>query len=507
MDVVATERRTRKRMTWLTRLMSCVAIVSCTLLLVRSHQPTILDSVLAEGELRILSRNGPTTYYEGPNGYTGFEYTLIKGFADELGVKLVIEDEPNLGAILQHVARGKHHLAAAAITVTPKRSKKVTFSNPFLEVNQQLIYHSRLPAPKSLLDLMGRDIVVIAQSSHAERLRELQETYPELTWRELGGADMIDLLEMVHDGEADAAIVDSNSYGLHRYAFPRAQAAFDISETQNLAWAFPKTNDTSLYNAAQTYLARIRDDGSLQQITDTFYQPMPIEEVTTGDALMFTYRLENRFPRWEEDLRAAAEKFELDWELLAAISYQESHWDPDAVSPTGVRGLMMLTLATATEVGVVDRVNPSQSIFGGAQYFKSLLGRIPARVTDPDDRLHMALAAYNVGLGHLEDARVLTERHGDDPNKWSDVRKYLPLLSKEQYYTQTKHGYARGWEPVHYVKKVRSYRKILEWHSLQEERRMAVVHNDNRHSRAPYNNESNTTLSRSNINTTALSVL
>src|SRR5690606_1060834 len=176
----------------------------------------------------------------------------------------------------------------------------------------------------SVLDLMGRDIVVLAQSSHAERLRELQETYPELTWRELGGADMIDLLELVHDGDADAAIVDSNSFALNRYAFPRAQAAFDISETQNLAWAFPKTKDTSLYDAAQAYLARIKADGSLQQITDTFFQPMPIEEVTTGDALMFTYRLENRFPRWEEDLRAAADKFELDWELLAAISYQES---------------------------------------------------------------------------------------------------------------------------------------------------------------------------------------
>lgn len=500
MDVVVNERRAKKRRSGLTRLLSVLLLISCAFLLVRSHQPTVLDRVLAEGELHIVSRNGPTTYYEGPNGYTGFEYTLIKGFADELGVKLVIEDEVGAGKVLQRLASSRdYHLAAAGITVTPKRSKKVNFSSPFIEVRQQLVYHSRLPAPTGVADLIGRDIVVTAQSSHAERLRELQETHPELTWREVSSADMIDLLEMVHVGEADAAIVDSNAYGLNRYAFPRAQLAFDLSEAQHLAWAFPKSNDTSLYDAAQAYLARIREDGTLQQITDTFYQPMPIEEVTTGDALMFTYRMEKRFPLWEDDLRAAAEKYELDWELLAAISYQESHWDPDAVSPTGVRGLMMLTLATASEVGVLDRVNPSQSIFGGAQYFKSLLGRIPARVTDPEDRLYMALAAYNVGLGHLEDARVLTERHGDDPNKWSDVRKYLPLLAKEQYYTQTKHGYARGWEPVHYVKKVRSYRKILDWYSVQEERRMAVAHHDSRHNRRVNTNESTTTLSRNNL--------
>src|SRR5690606_32949431 len=141
----------------------------------------------------------------------------------------------------------------------------------------------------------------------------------------------------------------------------------------------------------------------LEQITHNFFEPMPIEEVAAIDALMFTQRLEQRLPLWEEHLRSAAEEYELEWELLASISYQESHWDPAAVSYTGVRGLMMLTSATAKDMGVTDRVDPTQSIFGGARYFKSLLGRIPARVTDPDDRLHMALAAYNVGLGHLED--------------------------------------------------------------------------------------------------------
>jgi len=483
------------------------ALVLCTLLLARSYQPTLLEQVLADGELRVASRNGPTTYYEGPNGYSGFEYELIKGFADELGVKLVIEDEKRIDDMLYRLStRSDYHFAAAGILVTPKRSQKVMFSHSFMEVHQQVIYNTRKRAPSSINDLVGRDLVVTAKNAHIDRLKELKIDYPDLTWREVPGAEMFDLLEMVHKGEADVAIIDSNIFELHRYVYPRAQAAFEINEPQHLAWAFPAGNDTSLFDMAQQYLERVKEDGTLQRITDNFYRPPPIEEVTTADALMFTYRLEERFPQWESHLRAAAEEFDVDWKLLAAISYQESHWDPKAVSPTGVRGLMMLTLAAASEVGVNDRVDPKQSIFGGAQYFKNILGRIPARVTDEEDRLYMALAAYNVGLGHLEDARVLTEKHGDNPNKWDDVRKYLPLLSKRQYYTKTRHGYARGWEPVAYVKKVRNYHKIMAWHAEQEERRIAVAQHDNRTQEEIARDAANNTLSRNSIDS-ALSVL
>lgn len=482
------------------KIVTVFLLVLCTLLLARSYQPTLLEQVQTGGELQVVSRNGPTTYYEGPGGFSGFEYELMKGFADELGVKLVIKDERRIDDMIYQLStRGNYHLAAAGIVVTPRRSNKVLFSQPFMEVHQQVIYNTRKPAPKKPEDLIGRDLVVSNKPAHLERLRELQATFPELSWREVPGAEMFDLLEMVHEGEAELAIVDSNIFELHRYVYPRAQVAMDISEPQPLAWAFPDNKDRSLYEAAEAYLTRIKADGTLQRVTENFYRPPPIEEVTTADALMFTYRLRDRFPQWEEHLKEAAETYDLDWKLLAAISYQESHWDPKAVSPTGVRGLMMLTRATASEVGVSDRVDPKQSIFGGAQYFKNLLARIPARVTDEEDRLYMALAAYNVGLGHLEDARVLTERHGDDPNKWENVRKYLPLLSKRQYYTTTRHGYARGWEPVAYVKKVRNYHKIMAWHAEQEERRIAVAQHDQRSDDEKARDVSGNILSRNSL--------
>ena len=492
----------------ISNLFSGLAIIAISLMLVRSYLPTTLEKVLTEGQLRVISRNGPTTYYEGPEGLTGFEYSLVKGFADELGVELVIQDEDSFGRIFNAVGEEQNHLAAAGITVTPTRSKGVKFTRPFMKVKQQLIYNSRQPAPRDILDLMGKDLVVISESSHVERLQELRETYPELTWREEPALEMIELLEMIHKGEADYAIVDSNSYDLNRHAYPRAQTAFDISDAQDLAWAFAHSIDTSLFDAAQAYLDRVEQNGTLATLTDQFYKP--IVEVTTGDALLFSYRLEKRLPRWEEGLKEAAAKFDLDWQLLAAISYQESHWNPTAESRTGVRGLMMLTLATASDMGVKDRIDPSQSIYGGAKYFRNLLDRIPARVTG-DDRIYMALAAYNVGMGHLEDARVLTEIHGDDPNKWSDVRKHLPLLAKRQYYSKTRHGYARGWEPVAYVKNVRNYHKILAWHSQHEQRRLAVTHGEKTDGQTHLPSETlqpvKSKFSRNSFNTSSLSVL
>ncbi len=456
----------------LTHSLLCLLLIASCSLLVGSKLPTTLEQVLAAGELRVVSRNGPTTYYEGPFGPTGFEYELLRGFAEELGVKLVIEDQEDLNQMLGQVSKRQAHLAAAGLTITESRSRKVLFNEPYLQVNQQVLYNSRTEAPRSVEDLIGRDILVISNSSHAERLRELQRHHPALTWREQSNLEMIDLLELVHEGSVDFAIVDSNAYQLNRHTFPRAQVAFELGEPQQLAWAFPQSQDTSLYRLAQDYLSRSKADGSVARIEKAIYEHM--NEVTTGGALLFSYRLEKRLPQWEMQLKQAATEFDLDWHLLAAISYQESHWNAEARSYTGVRGLMMLTLAAAEDMGIEDRLDPAQNIYGGTKYFRNLYDRLPERITG-EDRLWLALAAYNVGMGHLEDARVLTQSHGGNPDKWSDVREYLPLLAKRQYYKHTKHGYARGWEPVTYVRNIRNFYNILAWHTQQEERRLAML--------------------------------
>lgn len=457
------------------RLIGFAGLCCICALVAGSRTPTELERIIEAGSLPILSRNGPTTYYEGPVGLTGFEYSLASAFAKELGVELDIREEENLGVMLDSVGTDIGHFGASGLTITEARQQKVRFAEPYLDITQQLIYRKGQSRPKTIEDLIGKDILVIANSAHAENLRALQADYPDLRWREQADLEMIDLVEMVHDGDIDFTIVDSNAYDINRTIYPRASVAFDISEPQQLAWAFPKSNDSSLYDAAQAFLAKVKQDGTLDDIKDYYYGH--VDEVNHSGALVFSKRVKQRLPRYRGYLQVAGDMFNLEWELLAAISYQESHWNPRAKSPTGVRGLMMLTRATASEVGVENRIDPIQSIYGGAKYFKKIFDRIPQRIQGPD-RTWMALAAYNVGFGHLEDARILTERHGGNPDKWNDVKENLPLLAKRKYYRTVKHGYARGWEPVKYVQNIRNFYNVLAWHSQLETRRIAATESE-----------------------------
>lgn len=452
----------------ITRSLLVLAGVAALILpLTNSRIPTTLESVKKAGKLVVISRNGPTTYFEGPDGLTGFEYRLTKKFAEYLGVELEIRETENLGVMLDTVGSDAGHLAAAGLTVTDMRKQKVLFSEPYLEITQQVIYRQSEDRPKTIKDLIGKKILVIGNSSHAERLRTLKKDNPKLKWKERHDVEMLDLIEMVHDGSIDYTIVDSNAYNINQSLFPEAAVAFDISEPQQLAWAFPNQKDNSLYLESQKFFESIKQQGVIEDELETYYGHLG--EIDYSGAVLFANRLKTRLPKWEKLIKEAAETYNLDWQLLAALSYQESHWNPRAKSPTGVRGFMMLTLDTAKYVGIKNRLDAKQSIKGGAKYFRSIYDRIPDRIPDPD-RSWLAMAAYNVGLGHLEDARILTAQQGGDPDKWSDVREALPLLAKRKFYKQTKHGYTRGWEPVEYVRNIRNFHTIIAWNEMQKER-------------------------------------
>ncbi|MES9844484.1 MAG: transglycosylase SLT domain-containing protein, partial [Candidatus Sedimenticola sp. 6PFRAG5] len=201
---------------------------------------------------------------------------------------------------------------------------------------------------------------------------------------------------------------------------------------------------------------------ALKQLIERYYGH--VKRLGFVDKTTFTRHIAKRLPEFTPMFKAAAEKADLDWQLLAAIGYQESHWNPKAVSPTGVKGIMMLTTGTARQLGIEDREDPAQSIMGGARYLRLVEKKLPKRIENPD-RLWFALAGYNVGYGHLEDARILTQRGNGNPDKWADVKQYLPLLSQEKHFKTVKHGYARGREPVTYVDNIRNYYELLLWHN------------------------------------------
>ena len=428
-----------------------------------------LDKILLKGELVVLTRNSPTTYYEGPDGPAGLEYNLAQLFADELGVKLKMIAAQNLSQVLAGIENRAADFAAAGLTITEDRKEYFRFSPPYQTITEQLVYNLHNKRPRSLDDLNGT-FEVVAYSSHNEQLVKLEKEYSNLFWKENTELESEDLLQLVADNILDYTIVDSNEFMLNQRFMLDLRAAFDIGEPQQLGWLFPKSEDNSLYDRVAEFIDNIRASGELDRLISRTYGH-------TGDfdyvgTLIFRRHVAQRLPVYSDLFGRAAQQYNLDWRLLAAMGYQESHWDPAAVSPTGVRGLMMLTRRTAAEIGIEDRVDPASSIMGGAAYLAASLERIPPEIQEPD-RTWMALAAYNVGIGHLEDARIITQQQGKDPNRWFDVKQSLPLLAKRKWYKNTKHGYARGWEPLQYVENIRSYYDILRW--LEDSQQEKVI--------------------------------
>ncbi|HUT41550.1 MAG TPA: membrane-bound lytic murein transglycosylase MltF, partial [Gammaproteobacteria bacterium] len=331
-------------------------------------------------------------------------------------------------------------------------------------ITPQLVYRSGSFRPKSLADLNGT-LEVLAGSSHEEHLEELKVKYPDLKWQSNSEQDSEELLAMVWQQLIDYTVADSTELSVNRHFYPELKPAFDIAEPQSLAWAFPKSTDKSLYMAAITFFKKIKQNGTLTQLIERYFGH--VEDFDYVGTRRYQAHIEQRLPAYRDLFIDAGAEVGMDWRLLAAIGYQESHWDPDAISPTGVRGLMMLTLDAAEDLDIENRLDPVQSIRGGAEYLMRMRERIPERIPEPD-RTWFALAAYNVGLGHLEDARILTVKNKGDADKWVDVKKNLPLLSKKKWFQQTRYGYARGREPVRYVENIRTYYDILVWLTEQD---------------------------------------
>lgn len=447
------------------------AVLAFGLLGTCKRVPTLLEQIRDLGELRVVTRNSPTAYYLGSNGPEGPEYELASRFAQKLGVALYIYTVPRLALIKDEVTSGRAHLAAAGLTVSDTWKDALTYGPTYQQIRQHLVYRMGQPKPRDMAAVNGGHLEVIAGSRHAELLRELRATMPDLVWVENRQDDSLDLLARLANGDIDYTITDSTEFALAQALYPDIRVAFDLPDSQPVAWAL-RRDQPALARKVQEFFAEETASGALAELVDRYFgQNDRFEYVGARD---FIEHIDSRLPGLRNWFREAGASIGEDWRLLAAIGYQESQWLADAVSPTGVRGIMMLTEDTARAVGISDRADPRQSILGGARYFISVRDMIPDRIAEPD-RTWLALAAYNVGYGHLEDARVLTQMRGKNPDSWQDVRANLPLLAQEKWYTRVKRGYARGWEPVRFVDNVRAYLDVLEWVAREPSAQPAVV--------------------------------
>ncbi len=303
-------------------------------------------------------------------------------------------------------------------------------------------------------------IEISADDSLDDDLQTLKKTLPELEWQVNPDASSEDLLVLVNDRLIDFTIVNSDEIRLNQQFYPELRAAFDIGKAKQVAWAFTQGDDSSLYDAANDFLQKQEKSGQLKLLIEQHFGHIkPFDYVGTR---VYQRHIITRLPQYQPWFEKAGKDNGLEWILLAAMAYQESHWNKAAKSPTGVRGLMMLTRGTAKDIGVNNRNEPHQSIFGGAYYFNKLLKKLPQKVTGRD-RIFFALASYNLGYWHVRDAMKLVRLSGKDETKWINLKKMLPLLRKKKWHEQTRYGYARGDEAVKYVENIRSYYDILKW--------------------------------------------
>lgn len=437
----------------LTMLMVALFVSGCS-------RPDTLARVKAEGVLHVITRNAPSIYYEDREGPTGFDHELARRFADHLGVDLRVRLADGNSEILRVLDDGYAHIGFTGLSADRDWGDRFRSLANGLTSESVMIYHRGLEHPDSVEDLLEQQVTihVAGESNHLPHLQALQTTHPDLSYQIHQGLDAAGILERVESGEFPSAVVDANELALNHVFYPNVKRAFSVSDQEAIAWLFPTSNDGSLYDEARRFLQTIEKDGTLAHLRERFYGHL--DQLGYVGALTFEEHIQERLPQYVDTFRDFGDETGLDWRLLAAIGYQESNWRRDAVSPTGVRGLMMLTRTTAEHIGIDNRLNPQESIEGGARYFRQVHRMIPEHVQEPD-RTWFALASYNVGFGHLEDARRLAEAAGRNPDRWLDVKEFLPLLSQKEWYSKTRHGYARGHEPVIYVQNIRRYYDVL----------------------------------------------
>lgn len=428
-----------------------------------------LNQILSRGELRVSAISSPLIYLDDEANLHGFDYELVQSFADYLGVKLIITMRPTVELIFDDIEEGNADIGVAGLLYNKDRLQKMKTGPSYLNVTQQLVYRKGSTRPKSFNDIKGK-LVVMAGSAHASTLKSLAGKYPELTWQETTEYTTNQLLEMVAEGLIDYTLEDSISVALQQRIHPEIAVGFDLVDDHAITWYMKRLNDDSLNAALLDFFNVSNEIDLLSRLDEKYFSH--VSSFDYFDTISFINAINKKLPNYQPLFEKYATT--LDWKLLAAIAWQESHWDPLATSPTGVRGLMMLTKPTAETMGVADRLDAEESIKGGAAYLEYLMQRLPVSIAD-DDRIWFALAAYNMGYGHMQDVRKLTEMQGGDPDRWLDVKSRLPLLTQKKYYSQLNYGYARGHEAYRYVENIRRYHQSLVGYLQNQDKKQRAL--------------------------------
>ncbi len=465
-------------------IVAAAAAAGALALWLRSTEPPLAPPArVATADPAVLTvyvRSGPIVYFPAPDGnIVGLDADLVRLFAREQKLRVDFVAVTTPAEVFAALERGDADLgiggllgpppprpplglaaAQAFLRAAVAKPAPVRWSLGYYAVEPVLIYNTDGFKPASWDDLDGEKVVYIDGHGLEPEIERLRAAHPQVGWEPAALPSATELIAQVSDGALSYAIVGSLATAVARNIYLDFDVAFRVGGTRDLAFAVAPRSP-QLAHALDRFLARARRDGTLARLAERYVPDAG--QFLRIDALGLQEKIRSVLPQYRHLFHETQTKTGLDWRLLAALAYQESKWDSTAESETGVRGFMQLTEDTAKLMGVTNLLDPEQNVLAAARYLRTLKDKLPARIQEPD-RTWLALAAYNIGLGHLEDARILAQKQGLNPDHWSDVKKALPLLALPEYHESAKLGYARGGMPVAFVERVRGYYDVLLAH-------------------------------------------
>ena len=411
-------------------------------------QSQSLENVLASGELRVLIADEPVSQYVFNRQHYGFEYELLSAFAAELGVELKLDVVP-YGELFTLLSGGVGDIAVGGILDSPFVHRVSEPTIPWYQAQTTVVYKRGTKRPKRLEDLASEKILAGARFFEIEQLQALN---------------------LVDDHRSEYALLTEVDRGAERFALstnyralnakhylPRLNRSFILPDKVGVVWALPKRYDEALLARLNRFLSDALEKDLPNRLAEDYFKSP--SRLPVYDTLAIHRNIESVFPQFEFAFRKAARRGKIDWQLLAAMAYQESRWSNEATSPTGVRGLMQLTTETAQELGVSDRMDMTQSIDAAARYLNRLRRQLPSSLVEPE-RTWFAVGAYNVGLKHIRFAHKKAQQAGLDANQWQTISEILPTLYDEPF--------SKGVQAQNYVERVQIFTDILRFYDLHQ---------------------------------------
>lgn len=415
-----------------------------------------LAEIRRRGTLRVITRNNSRSYFLYRGTEAGFHYELAKLFAKELGVRLEIVVPTANRDVIPYLLEGRGDIVMSGLSLEAPRIDRVLTTRAYMETPLVLVTGKKFHNENGWGELSGKTVSVRSSSSSFRRLRKLPARYAEASFVLKAVRESLepeDILDLVEEGESDVAVVEKRVADIELVHRPNLKIAYTMPGALVRSTFATRRKSPALHRAADKFLKSHHRDTVFNILYKRYHKNTKRAAAVRKEE--FRLDRQGKISPWDDILRAEADKSELDWRLVAAQVYQESRFVPTAESDFGAQGLMQIMPATARSLGLSDPFDPRESVKAGTKYLRQMMAHY-AHIPRLDDRISFALAAYNVGMGHVDDAVIIAEEAGLAGDRWfGNVESAMLSLSKPRVYQDAKYGYARGEEPVKYVAEIR----------------------------------------------------